>query len=225
MNTNYNKIICEKITALRKKHGYTQEMLAEKLGITFQAVSKWETVQSCPDITLLPIIADIFGVHIDELFGRDAVVEQKLDLVTEVPWKDDNQVRAVVFKGRKLVIEPIEDAKNFTFEYKGEALNIETYFPIVCGDVRGNITANASVKCENVEGYVSSTQSITCANVSGDVSANGTVVCGNVEKGVSTNSNLTCGDVKGDVQCDGHMACVSITGDVTVDTLKCRERL
>ena len=48
----------------------TQEALARKLDVTNQAVSKWESGQCCPDISLLPRIADIFGITMDELFGR-----------------------------------------------------------------------------------------------------------------------------------------------------------
>lgn len=70
MDANYSKILCDEIISLRKKNGYTQQVLVEKLGITFQAVSKWETYQSCPDITLLPVIAETFGISIDELFGK-----------------------------------------------------------------------------------------------------------------------------------------------------------
>ncbi len=58
-----------KIAELRKKKGFTQEEFAEKLGVTAQAVSKWENDVSCPDIMLLPKIAEIFSVSIDELMG------------------------------------------------------------------------------------------------------------------------------------------------------------
>ncbi len=54
----------------RKKAGLTQEELAKKLGVTNQSVSKWESAQCCPDIGLLPMLADIFEISIDELFGR-----------------------------------------------------------------------------------------------------------------------------------------------------------
>ena len=57
------------ISALRKKKGITQEELAEGLGVTAQAVSKWENEISCPDIQLLPKIAELFDVSIDELMG------------------------------------------------------------------------------------------------------------------------------------------------------------
>lgn len=65
------KTIGETITALRKKRGLTQEALASTIGIAPQTVSKWENNISLPDITLLPVIADIFDVSIDTLFGRD----------------------------------------------------------------------------------------------------------------------------------------------------------
>lgn len=59
----------KKISELRKEKGITQEELAEKLGVSPQAVSKWENEISCPDIMLLPELAKIFDVSIDELFS------------------------------------------------------------------------------------------------------------------------------------------------------------
>lgn len=60
----------ENIAALRKSKGITQEKLAETIGISAQSVSKWENDVSMPDITLLPVLADIFFVSIDVLFGK-----------------------------------------------------------------------------------------------------------------------------------------------------------
>ena len=62
--------IGKRIMTLRKAAGMTQEQLAEKLGVTPQAVSKWENEVSCPDISLLPRIAEIFEVSTDSLLGR-----------------------------------------------------------------------------------------------------------------------------------------------------------
>ena len=64
--------IGERIAELRRKSGMTQEELASLLGISAQSVSKWETGVTMPDILLLPILADVFGVHIDALFGKEA---------------------------------------------------------------------------------------------------------------------------------------------------------
>ncbi len=57
------------IYTLRKEKKITQAQLAEKLGVSEQAVSKWENDQCAPDVSLFPIIADYFGVSIDRLFG------------------------------------------------------------------------------------------------------------------------------------------------------------
>ena len=64
------KNIGENILNLRKSRQLTQESLASMIGVSTQTVSKWENNTNMPDITLLPIIADIFEVTIDELFGR-----------------------------------------------------------------------------------------------------------------------------------------------------------
>ncbi len=57
-----------KIKTLRKAHGLSQEQLANRLGVTAQAVSKWETGLTLPDITLVPALASYFQVTTDELF-------------------------------------------------------------------------------------------------------------------------------------------------------------
>lgn len=60
--------IGKNITAFRKDAGMTQEELAGQIGVSAQAVSKWETGVSMPDILLLPVIADVFGITVDEIY-------------------------------------------------------------------------------------------------------------------------------------------------------------
>ena len=55
------------IAELRKQHGMTQLELAEKMGVTDKAVSKWERDLSCPDINSLPNLAEILGVSVEDL--------------------------------------------------------------------------------------------------------------------------------------------------------------
>lgn len=57
------------IYTLRKEKRITQAQLAEKLGVSEQAISKWENDQCAPDVSLFPILADYFSVSIDRLFG------------------------------------------------------------------------------------------------------------------------------------------------------------
>lgn len=61
--------IGKRIAARRKEKGYTQEEIAEHLGITAQAVSKWENDTSCPDISLLPALAEMLGTTVDALLS------------------------------------------------------------------------------------------------------------------------------------------------------------
>ncbi len=61
---------CNIITALRKERGWTQTMLADRIGIAPQSVSKWECGVGYPDVTLFPVIADLFDVPIGVLFGE-----------------------------------------------------------------------------------------------------------------------------------------------------------
>src|SRR5690554_5856099 len=69
-----------KFKSLRKNRNLTQEEVAEILGVTFQAISKWETDSAMPDISMLPIIANFFEVTTDELLGVDITrVKQKID--------------------------------------------------------------------------------------------------------------------------------------------------
>ena len=61
--------LAENLQLLRKQKGKTQEELAEVFGVSSQSVSKWELGVNCPDITMLPKIADYYRVSIDELLG------------------------------------------------------------------------------------------------------------------------------------------------------------
>lgn len=58
------------ILRLRKEKGMTQQELADKLQVTAQAVSKWERGVSCPDLSILPQVAETLGVDVDELFSN-----------------------------------------------------------------------------------------------------------------------------------------------------------
>lgn len=76
------------IKKLRKLRGITQEQLAESIGISFQAVSKWENNIALPDITLAPVLASYFGVSMDELFDFNLKeIECEVDKITTEAYK------------------------------------------------------------------------------------------------------------------------------------------
>ena len=72
--------IGSRIKSLRVSHSMTQEQLAQQLGVTAQAVSKWESNTNIPDIQMLPDLAIKFGVSIDDLF---AMTDECYGLVAE----------------------------------------------------------------------------------------------------------------------------------------------
>ena len=73
-----------RIKALRRKMNLTQEELAERLNVSFQTISKWETNASLPDVTMFPLLANFFNVTTDELLGVDLAKKQaKIDEIIE----------------------------------------------------------------------------------------------------------------------------------------------
>ena len=73
----------ERIKEFRQRDGRTQEALANALGVTAQAVSRWEKGICYPDMGMIPSIANYFGVSIDELFGYDNERSKKIDALVE----------------------------------------------------------------------------------------------------------------------------------------------
>ena len=67
--------IADRLVQLRKKHGLSQEELADKLGLSRQAVSKWERAEASPDTDNLICLAKLYGVSLDELLSTDDDVE------------------------------------------------------------------------------------------------------------------------------------------------------
>lgn len=91
----------ENIAFFRKKTGITQEELANALGVTNQAVSKWESGKCAPDIQLLPYIAEYFNISIDELFGRsvNSDIPTKIQSSKETSSKLDTAIDIASKKG------------------------------------------------------------------------------------------------------------------------------
>ena len=69
--------IGENIRNFRKKNDLTQESLADRLGVTYQSVSRWENGTTYPDLELIPAIAEILSVTVDELLGMPQIEKEK----------------------------------------------------------------------------------------------------------------------------------------------------
>ena len=202
------------IAELRKKCAMTQEALAKLLDVTNQAVSKWEADQCCPDVMLLPKIADVFGVSLDVLFGRIAVVE----VGTELPWEEDGALRIVLYKGRKL-LKSQAYAREVTVCYSGmEPVAVFSDFNVECGDVSGDIQAKGYVECGEVAGNVTAESYVECGDVAGNANAGGYLECGDVMGSANSGGYIECNDVNGCVNAGGYVECNDVGGSVRAGT-------
>lgn len=221
-----------RIYELRREREWTQEQLAQKLGVSYQAVSKWENAQACPDITLLPAIADLFEVSIDSLFGREKREEPAR---ADLPWEDDQAFHLAIYAGRRLVSEQeirklAGKGEVCTVRYAGEARDVHCLLNLVCeeevqgsvqagggvtcsGDVGGSVQAGA-VTCGDVGGSVEA-GAVTCGDVAGDVHS-GSVKCGDVSGSIEAGGGVNCGDVEGDVHAAGDVSCGDVGGSIQV---------
>ena len=198
--------IGENIRALRLQKGLTQEQVAARLGVTYQAVSKWENETNTPDIALLPEIAALFGVTIDALFSRDALSLPE-DLL---PREDDGVIRVVQLRGREVLA--------VTPRMSPDDPPIEIAFPRNCNDrtqyfkaeVQGDVIADGSIN-----GDVVCHQNIDCAMINGDVRVQGDVKVGTINS-------------IGTIQCSGIHDCYKLqanhlecSGDVNAASITC----
>lgn len=177
----------------RKKMNVTQEGLAQKLGVTNQAVSKWESDLCCPDVALLPRIADVFAITLDELFGRSTPAIKKPQ------FPNDDQLRLKLFRGQTMV-EDREACEKVEIHWYGPALDVICDCNLICDQVQGNVNAGGTVNCDEVQGSINAGGNVNCDDVQGSVRAGG---------------NVTCDDVQGDVHAGGNVICECIEGNVT----------
>ena len=98
-------ILADKIISLRKKAGWSQEELAEQLGVTRQSVSKWEGAQSVPDMDKVVQMSRLFGVTTDFLL-KDEIEEQAAALVEESPLRRVTMEQAADYLARRKAAAP-----------------------------------------------------------------------------------------------------------------------
>lgn len=120
---------CNIIFDLRKEQGWTQTALAEKLGISPQSVSKWECGVGFPDVTLFPIIAELFGVPIGVLFGETKKEDIKMSSsVNEKKFAFEPLKDIEITVGNTCIIEVIDgESENSSMTVSGDATFMEFF--------------------------------------------------------------------------------------------------
>ncbi|MBQ2956124.1 MAG: helix-turn-helix transcriptional regulator [Clostridia bacterium] len=179
------------IRILRQQKKLTQEQLASGLGVSYQAVSKWETESNTPDIALLPKIANLLDTSIDALFSDDPLAFQISDLRQ---IKDDDVIRIIQLRGKKLL--------NITDRPSPNDPPIEIVFPRNCNqqtqyfkvEVYGHVIADGSIN-----GDVICHQTVSAH----EINACGNVIC----KTISECHRIQCSTL----ECSGNIAAANLT--------------
>ena len=193
------------IRTLRQRKGLTQEQVSAYLGVSYQAVSKWETGANTPDIALLPKLAVLFDVSIDTLFSLDMLPVQEGAL----SWEDDDVIRIIQMQGRRVIA--------VTPRVSLDAPAIEIAFPRNCNDrtqyfkveVYGSVIADGSIN-----GDVVCHQSVECSQINGDARADGNIKVSelNAMGRVVCNSIQDCYRLEaGCIECAGDIHAVNLT--------------
>ena len=227
-----------RIARYRKELGLTQEALAQRLGVTNQAVSKWEGDVCCPDIQLLPELADALGLSLDALFGRETPEPQKeakpaeeakaevspIGIITELPWADDESLHAVLYQGHRLLqAEGIPERSGGGLLHllagRREAQQVLLRFTGTARDIYSDF----AVHCEgDVGGSIQAGDGVQCGSVGGDVNAGDGVTCGAVEGSVRAGDSVQCEGVGGSVQAGDGIRCGDVGGNVQAgDNVTC----
>ncbi len=95
-----NIMIANRLVELRKKNGYSQEALAEKLGLSRQAVSKWERAEASPDTDNLISLAKLYNISLDELLSTD---EKEEDIAKATKEKEEEKGKESPRKGSSYI--------------------------------------------------------------------------------------------------------------------------
>lgn len=129
-----NETIGNRISKYRKEKGMTQEELAGKLGVSSQAVSKWENDASCPDISLLPQLCKLLGITTDELLTGNT-----------------NEVRLVPLEQRKSLDELILRVRVNSAEGDKVRVNLPMSLVRVAMEIGVEINAGGTNALKNVD--------------------------------------------------------------------------
>ena len=114
-----NLLTAKRLQELRKMNGYSQEVLAEKLGVSRQSISKWERAESSPEIDNLMALAKIYGISVDDLLNTD-----KDKVIVQDPKKTDKD-----FKGK--IKSLLSKANDFGMYPKAAKALLIFPFPII----------------------------------------------------------------------------------------------
>lgn len=140
----------EKLKMIRKQAGISQEKLAEKLGVSRQAVTKWETDMGIPDIDNIMTISRLFGISIDELLGNENVEKKQMDYLFEsVTEYDIDELKRydMKFGGAKQLLLSGYDGEKIRVRLASNTLStLRSDFKVKIDDIKKRIDVDVNRK-------------------------------------------------------------------------------
>ena len=195
--------IGKNIACFRKEKGLTQAELGDLLGVSNQAVSKWESEMTMPDVMILPTLADVFGCYIDELFSREVKTDNRCDHYAELPWNDDEVIRGVICKGKKILQVTDYPVENITFQILGNALSVSSEANIIInGDVTGGCVSEGNISVGgNITGECVAQGNIEVEEwIMGECTSGGNIIVGgNITGECTAREKISAANIFGDV--------------------------
>ncbi len=199
--------IGKNIRQRRQQKGATQEQLAEYLGVSYQAVSKWENEANTPDIQLLPKIAKFFGTSIDALFDETVPATLEADII-----RDDDVIRVVQMRGKQILrvdttfspeCPPIEIAFPRNCNDETQYFKVEVYGCLIADSaINGDVVCHQTIRCADINGSLQCAGDI-CAN---RINAYGTIVCNQIKDCYKLECNK--------IECAGDVASANLTANI-----------
>ena len=233
----------EKLKYIRKQAGFSQEKLAEKLGVSRQAVTKWETDTGIPDIENLMSISTLFDISIDELLSNKKGTNKPLDFLFESVTEydiDEPKRYDMRFGGAKQLVLTGYDGEKIRVRLASNTLStLQSDFKVKIDDVKRRIDVEVIHKNEVTEAKAKEAVfvfvqiptpyigKIECAANAETVEIH-SLECDNIELDVKT-SNILLKDVIGTVEIncnlDMNILCSSLNGAVEINQLSSTSKI
>ena len=233
----------EKLKSIRRQAGFSQEKLAEKLGVSRQAVTKWETDTGIPDIENLMAISTLFDISIDELLSNEKGTKKPLDFLFESVTEYDIDRRKrydMKFGGAKrLVLAGYAGEKIRVRLASNTFATLQSDFKVKIDDIRNRIDVDVIRKNEVTEAAAKEAVSIfvqiptpyigevECAVNTETVEIH-SLECDSIELDVKT-SNILLEGVAGtiEINCnlDMNILCSSLNGAIEINQISATSKI
>lgn len=233
----------ERLKMLRRQAGMSQEKLAEKLGVSRQAVTKWETDTGIPDIDNIMAVSKLFDISIDELLGNEKVEKKQQDYlyesVTEYDIDEPKRYDMKLGGARQVVLSGYDGEKIRVRLASNTLPTVQNDFKVKIDDIRKRIDVDVNRRNETTEA-IAKEQIIIFAQIPTpyvgkiELAANAETVeidaleCDSIELDVKT-QNIILEDVVGTVEIncnlDMNVVCRSLNGEIAINQVSATSKV